>query len=111
MTDAYQSVFTHGTDPNNNGGYIEDADNLKAAGDQVKQNFPQASDTVTVEVGEIRFLSATEAALYFELKYNGGALFGKQVGYAKLIDGHWKIARDTMCMVLGWGGGVMRSAT
>jgi hypothetical protein len=105
VTASYQYVFTHGNDPNNNKDYIENAAALKAPGDQVKQNFPQATDTVTVEVGEIRFLSATEAALYFELKYDGGAMFGQQIGYAKLIDGGWKIEYDTMCMVLGWGGG------
>ena len=53
VTDAYQYVFTHGNDPSNNALYLEDAKNLKTAGDQAKANFPQASDTVTVEVGEI----------------------------------------------------------
>jgi hypothetical protein len=105
VTEAYQYVFTHDHDPDQNGNYIENADALKAPGDQVKQNFPEASATVTVEVGEIRFLSATEAALFFELKYDGGALFGQQIGYAKVIDDRWKIEYDTMCMVLGWGGG------
>lgn len=104
VTEAYQYVFTNGNDKSDNGLYLEDAENLKSAGDQAKSNFTTASDTITVEVGEIRFLSATEAALYFELKYDGGMLFGKQVGYAKLIDGRWKIARDTMCMVFGWAG-------
>ena len=31
------------------------------------------------------------------------------IGYAKLIDGTWKISHDTMCMVLGWGGGMCDS--
>jgi hypothetical protein len=105
VTEAYQYIFTAGHNPDDNGLYIENADALKAPGDQVKKNFPEASDTVTVTVGEIRFLSPTEAALYFELNYTGGALFGKQIGYAKLIEGRWKIEYDTMCMVFGWGGG------
>jgi hypothetical protein len=102
---AYETVFNHDVPKEDKGQYIEDSENLKAAGDQVQQNFPEASNTVTVTVGEIRFLSKTEAALFFELNYSGGALFGQQVGYAKLIDGVWKISRDTMCMVYGWGGG------
>jgi hypothetical protein len=105
ITEAYQYVFTHGNDPDNNGNYIENAEALKDPAATVKQNFPEANDTVTVEVGEIRFLSATEAALFFELKYSGGALFGQQIGYAKVVDGSWKIDYSTMCMVLGWGGG------
>jgi len=105
VTDAYKYVFTAGNDTTKNGDYIEDVESVKSAADTTKSNFPEASATVSVEVGEVRFLSANEAALYFELKYDGGALFGQQIGYAKLIDGHWKIERDTMCMVLGWGGG------
>jgi hypothetical protein len=105
ITDAYQTVFTHDTDLDARRALMEDPDSVKSALDATKANFPEATNTVTVEVGEIRFLSKTEAALYFELKYSGGALFGKQIGYAKLIDGTWKISRDTMCMVASWGGG------
>lgn len=105
VTDAYQTVFTHGSDPTTNAALIEDPDSLKQTQETVRSNFPQALDTVTVTVGEMVFTSKTEAALYFELNYQGGALFGQQIGHAKLIDGTWKIAHDTMCMVLGWGGG------
>jgi hypothetical protein len=105
ITNTYQTVFTHGSDPATNAQYIEDPDSLKQAQDAVRANFPQAVDTVTVKVGEIVFTSKTEAALYFELNYQGGAEFGQQIGHAKLIDGTWKISHDTMCMVFSWGGG------
>jgi hypothetical protein len=104
ITDAYQTVFTHGSDPEKNATLIEDAEHVQPELAKTKANYPEATDTVTVDIGEIRFLSQTEAALYFELNYQGGALFGKQIGYAKLIDGTWKISRDTMCMVASWGG-------
>ena len=108
ITDTYQTVFTHGSDPTTNAQLIEDPDSSSRRQETVKSNFPEAVDTVTVTVGDIVFTSKTEAALYFELNYTGGALFGKQIGYAKLIDGTWKISHDTMCMVLGWGGGHVR---
>ncbi len=104
VTQVYETVYTHGFESPGDGTYVEDGTYLATLGAQVKQNYPEATDTITVEVGDIVFLSKTEAALYFELKYSGGALFGKQIGYAKLIDGSWKIARDTMCMVYSWGG-------
>jgi hypothetical protein len=104
ITEAYEYVFTAGNDKTQNAQYVENSDALKAPADQATQNFPEASATITVDVGEIRFLSATEAALYFELKYNGGVLFGQQIGYAKVIDGRWKIEYATNCMVLGWAG-------
>ncbi|MEY2452048.1 MAG: hypothetical protein QOD92_1622 [Acidimicrobiaceae bacterium] len=102
---AYNTVWDHTTEPTSRSQYIEDQPSIQSAIDASKKNFPQAADTITVEVGEIRFLSTTEAALFFELKYDGGQLFGKQIGYAKLVDGTWKVSRDTMCMVLGWAGG------
>jgi hypothetical protein len=102
---AFNTVWDHTTDPSSRTQYIEDQPSIQSAIDTSKTNYPEASNTITVEVGEIRFLSATDAALYFELKYDGGNLFGQQIGYAKLIDGTWKVSRDTMCMVLGWGGG------
>jgi hypothetical protein len=105
ITNAYQTVFTHGSDPTTNAQYIEDPDSIQRAMQSLRANFPQAVDTVTVKVGDIVFTSKTEAALYFELDYQGGALFGQQIGHAKLIDGTWKIANQTMCMVLSWGGG------
>jgi hypothetical protein len=105
VTQVYETVFTHGFVSPRDGTYVEDGENLAVVGDQVRANYPEATDTIEVTVGEIRFLSKTEAALYFELTYNGGTLFGQQVGYAKLIDGQWKVARDTMCMVFSWGGG------
>ncbi len=105
VTNTYQTVFTHGTDATLNASLIEDSDSIKDALATTKANFPQAVDTVTVKVGDIVFTSKTEAALYFELDYTGGAMFGQQIGYAKLIDGTWKVSRDTMCTVLSWGGG------
>ena len=105
ITDAYQTVFTHGSDPTTNATLMEDPASVQSALDTVKQNFPQAAATVTVKIGDLHFLSKTDAALVFELDYQGGAEFGQQIGYAKLIDGQWKIARDTLCMVAGWGGG------
>jgi hypothetical protein len=105
ITNAYETVFTHGSDATANAALIEDPDSLKEAQEAVRSNFPEAIDTVTVTVGDIVFTSKTEAALYFELKYSGGAQFGQQIGFAKLIDGTWKISHDTMCVVLGWGGG------
>ena len=106
VREAYEMVFTAGVDPETRRPYLEDPDSHEAVGAQVRESYPEATDTIQVETGEVRFIDATNAALYFELTYEGGALFGEQIGFAKLIDGRWVIAKDTVCMVLGWGGGV-----
>lgn len=104
ITTAYQTVFTHDTDKTERGKYVEDAEALQPIGDQATSNFPEAASTITVDIGDIVFTSPTEAALQFTLNYTGGAEFGQQIGYARLIDGTWKIGRETMCMVYGWAG-------
>ena len=106
VREAYEMAFTAGSDPEVVRGYLEDPDSYEEARQQTKESYPEASDTIEVEVTEIRFVDATTAALYFELTYDGGALFGQQIGFSKLIDGRWVVAKDTMCMVLGWGGGM-----
>src|SRR5581483_10164096 len=98
VADAYSTVFTHGSDPEQIVRLVEDGGQMQDLFATAKQNFPEATDTITVTIGEIRFVSRTEAALLFELHYQGGALFGQQIGYAKLIDGTWKVSRETVCM-------------
>src|SRR6266508_2660055 len=105
VREAYEIAFTTGSDPEVTKTYLEDPDSYAEAREQVKEQFPEASATIQVEVREVRFLDASTAALYFELTYEGGAMFGQQVGLSKLIDGRRVVAKDTMCMVLGWGGG------
>jgi hypothetical protein len=100
---AYETVFSANPDPTVNAGLIEDEENLKPIQDDLKAKNPGSA---IVTVGEIRFLSKTEAALLFDLTYQGAKIRDTQVGYATFIDGTWKISRDTMCMILGWGGGV-----
>lgn len=83
---------------------VEGGSGLHAALDQLRKNFPQAADTVTVSTGKIVFTSPTTAALVFTLTYTGGAPYGTQNGTAVLSAGHWLVSRSTYCGVLSFGG-------
>ena len=108
VREAYEMVFKAGADPEVKKPYLEDPDSYAEAREQTNEQFPEASASTQVDVLEVRFLDASTAALYFELTYDGGVLFGQQVGFSKLIDGRWVVAKDTMCTVLSWGAGSAR---
>jgi hypothetical protein len=51
------------------------------------------------------FTDPSTAVVRFTLSYLGGAPYGTKFGKAVLTNGKWVVARDTYCMVLGFGGG------
>jgi hypothetical protein len=83
---------------------VEGGDTLGAALAEAVKNFPEAARTITDKVYDVVFLNDRTAAVRFELFYTGGAEFGPQNGRAVLVNGRWKVSRDTYCMVLGWAG-------
>jgi hypothetical protein len=101
---AFTTVYSAGSDKTVNRSLIQAFDELQPLFDQLKANYSEATSTVTVELGDVVFTSPTEAYILFELKYSGGALFGQQLGHAVYESDTWKIARDTSCLVISWGG-------
>lgn len=79
-------------------------DALHGALDQLRANYPEAVDTVSVTTGTVVFATPTSADVEFTLNYSGGAPYGTQIGKAVLTKGHWLVARDTYCDVLAFGG-------
>jgi hypothetical protein len=104
---AFQEAFTAkpaGTDPDAGLAFIEDGDTLHDAVAQVRQNFPQASATITVKTGAIVFTDPTTAIVQFTTEYSGGAPYSATNGRAILRDGKWLVSTATYCGLLSWGG-------
>jgi hypothetical protein len=70
----------------------------------VRQNFPQASATITVKTGAIVFTDPTTAIVQFTTEYSGGAPYSTTNGRAVLRDGKWLVSTATYCGLLSWGG-------
>lgn len=85
-------------------GAVEGGSALHGALDQLRANFPQAVQTVSVSTGQLVFTSPTSAVTQFTLSYSGGAPYGTKNGTAVLRSGSWLVSRTTYCMVLGFGG-------
>lgn len=105
---AFRAVFSP---PRPNDSYapmddIEDGDELRGALDQLRTNFPEAVQTVSVTTGPVVFTDPARAVVRYTLTYTGGAPYGTTNGVAVLKDGRWVVARDTYCSVLSYGGAI-----
>ncbi len=106
VTQAYQDSFSHDVSKEVQAAAVEDPAEVAAA-KQAMQDGPYSDvrSTINVSVGDIVFTSDTEAYLFFTLSYGGTTPgLGQQIGQAKLIDGHWVVAKDTMCNLLSMAG-------
>jgi hypothetical protein len=103
---AFENAFTHappGGDIYHGLATVQDGAQLHTAVDQVRQNFPQAFDTITVTTGDIVFTDPTHAVVQFTPTYEQGAPYGTQNGTAVLADGKWLVTQATYCGLLRFG--------
>ena len=104
---AFQNAVTHappGGDIYHAMATVQNGDRLHRAIDQVRSNYPQAFDTITVKTGDLVFTNPTTAVVQFTPTYTGGAPYGTQNGTAVLKDGKWLVTDATYCCVLQYGG-------
>jgi hypothetical protein len=103
---AFDNAFTHappGGDIYHGLATVQDGSALHNAVDQVRKNFPQAFDTITVTTGDIVFTDPTHAVVQFTPTYQQGAPYGTQNGTAVLADGKWLVTQTTYCGLLRFG--------
>ncbi len=81
---------------------IEGGSNLGPTLELIRQRLPrdQRADSY---VEYVRILSEDEAEVHFVLVYPGGISAPRFpfTGHALLIDGQWKVARETWCRLIG----------
>ncbi|MGH9015726.1 MAG: hypothetical protein ACRDZ1_17560 [Acidimicrobiia bacterium] len=83
---------------------IDDPHGLRQAIEQAVQNYPYEVSHDTYQVNEVRFLNATEAVVVYDILIDGTPRFPGRIGRAVLIDGTWKITRETACNDLSLPG-------
>jgi hypothetical protein len=109
VIDAFTRVYT-GDDPGGQSEGFADVDDptgIAEAVEVVRQSFPGAlTGTNTVRVDDVRFLNPTTAAVRYTILLPDYSIpeFPNRVGRAVLVDGSWKVTRDTICHDLALGG-------
>jgi len=64
------------------------------------------TSSVLVTIDEVQFINDHQAQVSFTLKRNeiSGPVFHDHVDRAVMIDGKWKVERDTFCQLMGFMG-------
>jgi hypothetical protein len=105
---AFATLYNRSLPEEERGTRLDDNRGVKQAVEQVERNYPGALEQqATIRVDEVRFLSPTEAAVRYAILLPGYSTpeFPNRTGRAVLIDGVWKVTRDTLCADLALGGG------
>jgi hypothetical protein len=68
-----------------------------AAGNAAAAAYPQISAASTPVVLQVVFTDATDAAVLYEIDYQGQPTVGPKIGNAILDGGTWKVTRSTYC--------------
>jgi hypothetical protein len=68
-----------------------------AAGNAAAAKYPQISAGSTPVVLQVVFNDATDAAVLYEIDYEGQPTVGPKIGHAILDGGTWKVTRSTYC--------------
>lgn len=104
ITAAFEAAFTGGQDLTAALGAVEDGPSLRSTLAEARSYFPVVAATARVTTTDIVFVTPTHALLNYRLSYEGGIQFATQRGEAFLVDGVWKVGRETYCTVLSWAG-------
>jgi hypothetical protein len=80
--------------------HIEDSDELGPYLDRAAAPYRDAVRYQTVTLGDITFLDAERAALFYTLSFGGRLAPQTDLGYAVLEDGRWKVSRETVCALI-----------
>lgn len=83
---------------------VEDGPALVEAGREAVGRFPAAADSISVTVHDVDVVEPDRATVVFELVYDDAQLLGRQTGEAVLIDGAWKVTRETRCAIIRQAG-------
>jgi hypothetical protein len=95
----------YGDDDGDNQERIDDLTGVAEARDQIREGgFEEAAASAEAIVEELVFTSPTEAWFRYRIETTTG-IFSERYGIAVLIDGTWKITRNTICQDLSMAGG------
>ncbi len=80
---------------------VDDPAGLRDAYREAASSQPEAMANYRVEIHDVRFLSATEAAVRYDLVAQATiGSFPGRTGRAVFVDGEWKVSRSTVCGLL-----------
>lgn len=101
---AFHTAFDTGIPDEERFAAVEDGPELLEAGREAVANYPQAADSISITVHSIDVVAPDRATVVFELFYQEAQLLGPQTGEAVLVEGQWKVSRETRCALIRQAG-------
>jgi hypothetical protein len=108
IQDAYANMLT--ADETGNVKAVDGGSNLGACLDEARDRHRISADDelpgASVTVDALRFVNDHEARVLFTIEVGApvGQRFGGRIGRASLVDGRWKVARETFCEFMQMAG-------
>jgi hypothetical protein len=100
-----EAAFRHAFGPDPDDGVIDDPTGLEELRVTLREKYPEMlGGRISYEISDIVFTSPTSAAFYFRPVITDYAQLPQQIGGARVVDGSWKITRDTACSMFRLGG-------
>jgi hypothetical protein len=90
----------------NNLDLIDDPHGIVQAATQAVRNHPYEVSHDAYEVSGVQFLSPTAATAVYNIVLAGAPLFSGRVGHAALVEGTWRLTRNTVCSDIALAGAV-----
>jgi Tol biopolymer transport system component len=83
---------------------IDDTHGIREAAEQAVRNYPYEVAHDSYRVSNVRFPNRTAAVVVYDILIDGVPRFVGRTGQAVLVDGKWKITRETICSDLSLSG-------
>ena len=83
---------------------VDDPTNIAEATRAIERLFPGAMADARGSVDGVVFVSPTRASVRYRIDLNGSTVVPPSIGVANLVDGVWKVARETVCRDQALGG-------
>lgn len=104
--DAFTLAYTATKSPATALTAVEDGSSVASTLDKVSKAEPLSVDSAQVTVGDINFLSPTEAFVKVDVTYKwmDSGVSNALPQRAVVSDGRWKVSRDSYCSTIGASG-------
>jgi hypothetical protein len=102
IAEACAAMFTPDT-PSNSIPAVEDGDQLVDCLTQLATEFQRLGTSgIAATIGDVRFINDHQAQVPLLIRQDeiSGPVFHDQAGRAVLVEGKWKVARDTFCELM-----------
>jgi len=101
---AYELAYDGSKTVEERGAAVADPSGWQDVQAEIDRQFPEQVAASRARVTEVVFVSATRAAVRFDIVQEGSLYLPGELGEAVLVNGRWKVTREAMCGLVTLAG-------